>query len=33
MPTLLFLLVAVAIVVPLFVKKVNQGEVGLVEFL
>ncbi len=28
-----FLLVIVAVLIPLFVKKINQGQVGLVEFL
>jgi len=31
--TLIVLLVILAIVVPMFIKKVNQGEVGLIEFL
>gem|GEM_PF-7101798 len=31
--TLIYLIIAVAIIVPLFVRKVNQGEVGLREFL
>jgi regulator of protease activity HflC (stomatin/prohibitin superfamily) len=31
--TLIYLLIAVAIIIPLFVRKVNQGEVGLREFL
>ncbi len=31
--TLIYLVIAVAIIVPLFVRKVNQGEVGLREFL
>ena len=31
--TLIVLLVIVAVVVPMFLKKVSQGEVGLIEFL
>jgi regulator of protease activity HflC (stomatin/prohibitin superfamily) len=31
--TIIFLLIAAAIIIPLFIRKINQGEVGLREFL
>lgn len=33
MPFLFLLLVVVAVLIPFFIKKINQGQVGLVEFL